>query len=253
MRLVDAPPQDGIGLGQLHAVVDPHRLIGVGHRQGPHRQPLGAGDLEHVGQIVFPLGVVAADGAQRFENQRRLKSVDTRIDLVDGLLLGGGVLLFDDAQHRLAVTDNAPVAVGIGHLGGKDGDRRLLFGMVGKKALQGLATQERHVAAQEKQGAGKVAQFVGGAEQGMAGAELLGLHGKAHRLIRKRPAYLFGAVADDQHRLLTVQFPAKADGEIDHRLAGHRVQHLGQGRFHPRPLPRRENDRRQLLSAHKPS
>ena len=157
VRLVDTPPQDGIGLGQLHAVVDPHRLIGVGHRQGPHRQPLGAGDLEHVGQIVFPLGVVAADGAQRFENQRRLKSVDTRIDLVDGLLLGGGVLLFDDAQHRLAVTDNAPVAVGIGHLGGKDGDRRLLFGMVGKKALQGLATQERHVAAQEKQGAGKVA------------------------------------------------------------------------------------------------
>ncbi len=50
--------------------------------------------------------------------------------------------------------------------------------MIVQQLLQSLLTQQRHVAAEQQQRSGKIDQSFPSAQQSMAGAELLFLHGK---------------------------------------------------------------------------
>ena len=52
---------------------------------------------------------------------------------------------------------------------------------------------------------------------------------------------LLGPVPDDEDGLLRLERLHGPEHVIDHRPARNRVQHLGLGGLHPRPLPGRKN------------
>ena len=93
------------GLGQLHAVVDAR-----GRSRHPERSSAAtvearvAQQRHDVGQVLLALRVRGADEREVRAQRRRLEDVDARVDLGDGCLVRGRVLLLDDAR------DTAPSA-----------------------------------------------------------------------------------------------------------------------------------------------
>ena len=104
MRGDDAPVQLGAQLRQLHPVVDAGDQRRVVDVLGPHDQPIGADDRDHVGQVELLLGVVGPQPAQRRAQHRDVERVDAGVDLLDGQLRRAGVGLLDDRRspHRPA-------------------------------------------------------------------------------------------------------------------------------------------------------
>ncbi len=130
--LVDPVAQLGLGHGQLGPVVDPGRLHGVGQDERAHRVA-GAGQHgDGVGQVVLALGVGRAEPAQRRRQDAAPEAVDGRVDLVDRLLLVGGVGLLDDPGDVavLAVHDPAVAGRVLDHGGEQRGAR--VLGPVGR-------------------------------------------------------------------------------------------------------------------------
>ena len=66
---VDPLPQDRRRFGQLDPVVDPHDLLRIGHGIGDAELSLAPRRLYDVGQVVFPLGIVVAEIADRVEEE----------------------------------------------------------------------------------------------------------------------------------------------------------------------------------------
>ncbi len=250
--LVDPAAHDLPGPRQLDAVVDPHGLFGI---IGDQRTDLATGrpgHRDHVGQVILTLGIIPTHPAQRLEDEGRLEGVDAGIDLANRALLRRRVLFFDNAQDRFAISPNdASVTVGIGHLGGKDRDRRLLGPVVGKQAIEGFPPQQRNVAAQQQQSPAEAQQLGFGAKQGMAGSQLIFLQGEANRLRRQGLLYRLGPMTNHQHRRLGPQAGGEARRVEGHGQAGNGVKNFGLFRFHPGPPPGGEDDRGQFFIAHR--
>ena len=120
----DAPALDGRQLGELATIVDAERLGRIAHRHG--LDP-GAGlrhQADDVGEVQLALVVVGLDLAERRPQPARVEAVHAGVDLVDPLLVVGGVALLDDAIHAPAQPEHAPVAVRTLDLRGEHGRRR---------------------------------------------------------------------------------------------------------------------------------
>ena len=67
----------------MAAVVDPEGLDHIIDDQGPHPVPIPTSRGNDIGQIIFPLGVIAADILQRFEHVGGREHVEPGVDLAD--------------------------------------------------------------------------------------------------------------------------------------------------------------------------
>ena len=221
--LAHHPPR----LGQLDPVVDAHRLLRVCRRQCRHLFPGSPGSGDHVGQVVFPLGVVVGQAGQQGEDPRRGKYVDAGIDLADGTLAWGGILLLDNALDTVIAADDPPVAVRVGKVRGQHRDRGALFTMVGQQSRQRGSAQQRHIAAQQQQLAAKTLKGRHGAAQGMPGTKLFGLQGEIHPAPGKSLPNQLRTMADHRDHRVGTQGPGRTDHVGQQWFSGNRVQNLG--------------------------
>ena len=118
---VDAVAGDGVELRELGAAVDAEAVavvVAVAHRD---RAAVGAQDLEHVGQVVLALRVVAADLVDVAGEKCAVERVAAGVALQQaGALLGRAVLLLDDAQDlAVGVELDAAVASRVGRRHGE--------------------------------------------------------------------------------------------------------------------------------------
>ena len=91
---------DSADSGKLRPAVDAANLVGVGDGHRLDLLPALPVDGDQVGQVVLSLGVFGSDAAHRVEQSVEGEGVDARVDLLDGPLVGCGVLLFDDPLAR---------------------------------------------------------------------------------------------------------------------------------------------------------
>ena len=172
----------GTGGGELDPVVDPGEFTGVVGTVGAHRVAVVAGDAEHVGEVELALGVVGAQPGQGVPQDGGVEGEDTGVDLGDGLFGGRGVLLLDDGSDLvLVVTDDAAVTVGVRQVRGEHRHGRRHLGVRGVQVTEGVAGQQRDVGVRHDDGALEPVQCGHGALDGVAGAELLLLHGEVNR------------------------------------------------------------------------
>ena len=94
-------------------------------------------------------------------------------------------------------------------------------------------------------------QLLAAHHHGVAGAELLGLHGERDAR-RARPAPAARRRPDSRRRRPSASTPAapqRVEHVIDHRPAADRHQHLGQLGLHPGALAGRQDDRKRASSS----
>ena len=111
--LEDAALGDLLGVGEVDAVVDAVREVGVADGVRRDRPAGVAHGGQHVGQVELALGVVGVERRQRGDQRAAVERVDAGVDLADLELLGGrvaGRLGLGHAQDRaVAVADDAAV------------------------------------------------------------------------------------------------------------------------------------------------
>ena len=247
-RPVDPRAHHRLGLGELLAIVDPGDVAKVG-LDGGDADPLG-GARDDVGQVVLPLRVARRQPGGRLAEKIDRAAVDAGVHLGDGALLRRGVLLLDDADHVAPLVAQDPAVAG------RIGRRRRHHRQAAVAARgphqrrQRLAPEERHVAVEHQD------QLTGEPLQGrhrqldrVAGAALLGLLDDGHRVGPEPRAQrrLDGRPLVTEHgdHRIGAERPRQLDRIGAERAAENLVQHLGARGAHPRPLPRREHDRRQ--------
>ena len=163
---------DSAHFGELAAAVDAAYLVRVGDGHGFHASPELAKDGHQIGQVIFALGVLARDAADRFEQPLEGERVDPGVDLADAPLFRGRVPLLNNTCNPLAGPDNAPVSVGdVDDRGHNRGGRSR--GMVAiDQCLKRLRRQEGDVTRKEDDGSACAEQRGLGHEQRVARAEL---------------------------------------------------------------------------------
>ncbi len=212
---------------------------------GDHRE-LARGALHDVGEVDLALRVVAADRAQRVEEEARGAAVDAGVDLVDALFVDRGVLVLDDAHEpATAVAHDAAVAARIGqarrhHRHGRAARRPAPAAPAPPATTavcrrRGSAPGRRAPASSDSvcSSAWPVPRCSACRATSMAPAPKRALDGGTHRV---------GLVAEDAHDPLRAERARHGDGVLDHRPAGDGVQHLGFVRLHARAEAGGEDD-----------
>src|SRR5699024_6658217 len=109
--------------GQLHPVVhalDQHRVVGG---QCAHRPAVGTGQGHHIGEVHLALGVVPVQPAERPAQHAGVHHVHRGVDLGQGELSVGGVLLLHDlGDLAVGAAHHPAVPAGVGEVGGEHGD-----------------------------------------------------------------------------------------------------------------------------------
>ena len=222
---------------ELGAAVDAANLVGIRDGDGFDDAPSLAENRHEVGQIVFALGVVGGDGSHGVEEALEREGVNAGIDLVDVALRRAGVALLDDTCNPLAGSDDSAVAVRVGHDRGDDRGRGARLSVMIRQILQGLRREQRHVAREEDQGAGRTAERRR-CRQRMRGPELWLLHHEADtRVSRKSRFHRVRLVSDDDDRGAGLKNGGGRQDALDHREAGDAVQDFGSADFMRVPLP----------------
>ena len=124
-------------LRELDAGIHAQCLGCVVGRKRDHGPTGIAADLQNVGQIVFPLGVVVAHLFESVEEHRGVEAVEAGVAFGDGGLIGRAILLLHDAHHvvRAGGAHDASVAGRIGHVHGEhDHGSARLFAARDKRA-----------------------------------------------------------------------------------------------------------------------
>ena len=120
MALVDAALHNLRHLRQLNARVHAQALGGVVGGKRQHGAASVSADLQHVGQIKLALRIIVADLGQRVKQRAGIEAIEPGIALVDGGLLGRGILLFDDALNLASlVANDASITGGVVKLHGQ--------------------------------------------------------------------------------------------------------------------------------------
>ena len=116
------------------------------------------------------------------------------------------------------------------------------------EAAQALAPQERGVARGDQHGAGRRTGGLEGDPYGVAGAELLVLHGErdlGHQRLDVGTD-LLALVAHHRDDVLRVERLHGPEHVVDHAAARDLVEHLGRLGLHPGPATRRQHDHGQV-------
>ena len=249
-KIVDAVAGDCRELGELGARVHAEALAVVVAVEGANGLAVGLEDLEHVGQVVLALGVVASDLADVGGEQRAVEGVAAGIALEERRrLLGRAVLLLDVAldgavlcEHDAAVAER----IGRGDREGRGGRLAVRDGL--GEGADGLGGDERQVAVEHHDGAGVDAGGLQGDLDGMAGAEALGLLHALDAGVR----VCVGGLGDGADLVCVAAHDdddavaAAGDGGVcdpaDHGLAEDLVGDLGVVRLHAGALAGGEDD-----------
>lgn len=158
--------------------------------------------------------------------------------------------MLDDRGHRAGarLAHDAPVAGGVGDLGGQDGHGIAVRRMRVTEQPEGLAGQQRGVTADDDHGAVEgdtaVAQLVQGRTDRVAGALLLVLHRGVRGGVDlgEMRLHLLTGMADDHDEMLGIQLSGGGDDMSDEGAATEGVQDLRGRRLHAGALTRCEND-----------
>jgi hypothetical protein len=104
-------------VGELGRAVDAEHLGLARRLTVDDSRAFGDGQADDVGQVVLAGGVVVAQRAEPAPEGLRRRGHDAGVDLVDGELLGAGVLVLDDADDRAvaALANDPAVTVRVGH------------------------------------------------------------------------------------------------------------------------------------------
>ena len=170
------------------------------------------------------------------------------VDLADRRSPGSRRLLDDAPQPAAAIAHDAAVAGRIGEL--RRQQREAVGAGAREQRAQRLGAQQRHVAV-EHQHLVRIGNRGHRLLQRVAGAELLALLRPVQRsdAARTARAHALAAVAVDH----VDRFGRELRGQLEHmrqqRLAGQRLQHLGQLRAHALALAGREDHDRQRRAA----
>ena len=167
--------------------------------------------------------------------------------------------MFHNGLHGLALTHDAAITGGVGHLQGQEGQTAGVVGVLvftglagGNKLAQGVGPGQWHIA-REHQHQRVVGQQRQRLLHGVAGAELRFL---AHTLNRQGNAgfirarghrdqaglHLVSPVAGDHHHLTRRQLGRRVHHMAQQSTPGQKVQHFGQLALHARALARSHND-----------
>jgi hypothetical protein len=203
-----------------------------------------AQDRKEIGQVVLPLGVGAARAAQRPPQQREVGAVEPGIDLVDGLLRGGGVaILHDPLESAGAVAHHAAIAGGIGHARGEHRGGGAAGTVAAHQGAQRGGPDERDIAVEDEQVATLAAEQQPGLQDGVGGAELL-LLPHQHRLVGgQRGGHLLGLVAHHGRQGRGAQRRGRTGHMADHGGAAQHVQQLDALRAHALALASGQQER----------
>ena len=182
--------------GQLDGVVDAGHLCRIGDQVRRHRLPIGAGKLDHIGQVVLLLGVVVVQARQPCAQPPRGHGHDAAVNFSDGALIGCGVFFFHDGLHLASgVAHDAPVTRGLCRLQGQERELLALAGL--QQSLQGVHLGQRYIARQH-QGDPIVLQQGHGLLHGMSRSQLGHLARKTQaRLACQSGLDLLGPMAGD--------------------------------------------------------
>ena len=238
--LVHAPPHDGLQLRELHAVIGPHHLAGVGDLEGRHPRPALLVERHQIGDVILARRVVISDPLSQHRGGG-VHHVHAAVELAHRLLGRGRGFLLDDTQHLAALTaQDAPIAACIGQFAGQHGQGVVARTVGAEQVLQGRQGQHRGVAV-EQQHVGPAPQPVGRRQESVAGAELLVLTGKLHPRRVQRLLNLLSAVPGDHHDVAGTELLGQPHAPQHQRAAQKRVEHLGQPGLHAGSLARRQN------------
>ena len=124
--VVDAVAGDGGELSQLGARVDAKAVAVVFAVVDAHGMAGGFKDLEHVGQVILALGVIAGDVANVGGKQRSVKGVAAGVafEQLRGLLRRAVLLLDDAGDDAVGIKFDAAVPKGVGRGHGEHGGRQ---------------------------------------------------------------------------------------------------------------------------------
>ena len=113
----------------------------------------GAGQGQHVGEVLLALGVVGGDVGQRVAQHGGVEGVDAGVDLADVAFGVRGVLVFADAgDGSVRGAEDAAVAGGVVQDGGEDGDGVAVRLVGGDQFGEQLPGEERDVAVGDHDG-----------------------------------------------------------------------------------------------------
>jgi hypothetical protein len=233
-------------LGELDAVVHALGLEPVADDVGPHRAAGIARDGDDVGQVLLTLGVVRADLGERVAQHLGVERVDPGVDLGEGQLVGGGVLVLDDAlDPALRIAHHPAVPGGVVEVRRDDRHRAARLLVRHRELDEGVAGEQRNVAVRDEDRARQVCrQRLEAALDGAAGALDVVLVGD------DEPGIQGGALLDDAVALVADHhadvlgpgLPGGPDRVADQRQATDAVQNLGCRGLHPGALTRGEDD-----------
>ena len=242
---IDAPPQLGLGVGELHAVVDHDGLARILGLERDHLVARVAQDGDRVGEVVLATRVLRAQPAQRRSEEPPPEAVDRGVDLVDLALFGRGVGVFDDRRDApVLAAHDAAETVGFRDGCSEDRGRRVLQAVLGREPGDRLRAHERRVAGKNEDVVLGVEVVEDGERHAhrVARAALHPLLDELHRhlgdeLVVQRLRHPFRRVPDDHDDPLERQFGERVDDVQHHRPTTERMQHLRRPRPHPRALP----------------
>ena len=242
MALVDAALHDLRHLRQLDARVHAQALGGVVGGKRQHGATSVSADLQHVGQIKLALRIIVADLGQRVKQRAGIEAIEPGIALVDGGLLGRGILLFDDALNlaRL-VADDAAVAGGVVKLHGQHHHGGVVLVSHLSQARDGFRLDKRAVARQNGKRAIETGERIGASQHRTGRAVLHFLHHYLRIAFHQRNN-LLARMAYNRSHLRNARSVRGVNNPAHERLAQNLVCDLGLFRLHAGTGTRGQND-----------
>ena len=242
---------DAFGFGELRLGVDAAHFVFAGFDHNGLQSQI-PDNSDGIDQIIFALAVRIADPVENFQGVAAVERHHPGIAQRDLALFRAGVGLFADRDQPVALPQEPAVAGRIGGVKAENRERRARF-------------QRR---AHPPEGLGRYQRRVAEGDQEIVGAALDRRARRQHRMRRAQPLALdkglgIGAEAahlvgdrlvvgpdhDGEARSLR-PWGAACEHMREQRLAGHRMQHLGQRGAHARALAGREHDSQTGTSVH---
>ncbi len=166
--------QDGFGLGELRLGVDTPQIVLLGF-DGDRLQTHIAGDGNRVGQVIFPLVIVIADGLE--DRQRVLAGERHQAAVAEGdrALGSARVALLADGDQCIAFNDEPAVTGRIGRSETQNGNR-CPFGQRAAQRRQDRRPHQRRIGEHHQDVVRLAGDGFARRQNGMGGAEPFRLH-----------------------------------------------------------------------------
>ena len=230
-----------LGPCKFSAAVDPGHLVCAGfnhHHPVAPRNRIGG----NIGEVIFTLRVVVANGFEQRPHVVRMGDDQARIAQVTGALGVIRVLVFDHFADCTVTVRNDP-AIGE-RIGWTEAEHRNLRPALqrGEQAAHGIGLNHRAIAKAYQHQPAEIRQRRLRLQRRMGGAQLRLLQSHRHIAPRQRRAKLFVPITRHHHRAGQRRLRQAIEQVQQHRLARDGVQHLVQIAFHPGALARGKDD-----------